>query len=71
MNLEAQVTIATTNSVDRKKLSLFQAVRLLSDAESAKYEIILEGKTLSDAEIKRIVQSEEYMATLLAFDERR
>jgi len=71
MNLDMQVTIAAENSADRKEFSLFEALRLLSDAESAKFEIILEGKTLSDAEIQRIIQSEEYKATLLAFDERR
>jgi hypothetical protein len=77
MNLDKQVTITNSSSLNSgqanktQELSLFQAIRLVSDAESATFEIMLDGKTFNNAQVQEIVHSEEFKDALLAFDERR
>jgi hypothetical protein len=79
MDLEKQTTIlrsaepsASSNSNDEpKQVSLFDAVRKWTDAEGADaFDIELDGKRLTAAEIQEIAHSEAYKERLLAFHER-
>ena len=80
MDLQKQVTISPTTKrsssfgkqIDRpKKLSLFEAVRRLTDDEGVPFDILAEGSGLTEEQIQEIAHSEAYKAELLAFDERR
>ncbi|WP_426531791.1 hypothetical protein [Bradyrhizobium sp. McL0615] len=79
MDLEKQTTIlrpaepsASSNSIDEpKQVSLFDAVRKWTDAEGANaFDIELDGKRLTPAQIQEIAHSEAYKERLLAFHER-
>ena len=79
MNLQKQVTIfpvatrnLTSNQIDGpKELSLFEAVRVWIDDERTPFDIMDEGKRLTEEKIQEIAHSEAYKGELLAFDERR
>jgi hypothetical protein len=63
---------ASSGSVDEPvQVSLFDAVRKWTDAEGVDaFEIELDGKRLSPAQIQAIAHSEAYKDRLLAFNER-
>lgn len=79
MKLLKQVAIVSghvgdpkTLSIDKlKQLTLFEAVRTWTDDERAPFDIVDEGKRLTQEQIQEIVHSSEYKEQLLAFDERR
>ena len=62
----------SSGSVDEPvQVSLFDAVRKWTDAEGVDtFEIELDGKRLSPAQIQAIAHSEAYKDRLLAFNER-
>jgi hypothetical protein len=79
MDLEQQAKIflsskaaSSSGSVDEPvQVSLFDAVRKWTDAEGVDaFEIELDGKRLSPAQIQAIAHSEAYKDRLLAFNER-
>ncbi|HZL40946.1 MAG TPA: hypothetical protein VFC45_11800 [Pseudolabrys sp.] len=79
MNLQKQVIIfpvttrsPTPNQIGgSKQLSLFEAVRIWIDDEGVPFDIVDEGKRLTEEKIQEIAHSEAYKGELLAFDERR
>ena len=63
---------SSSNSGDEPtQMSLFDAVRRWTDAEGIDaFEIELDGKRLTAAQIQEIAHSEDYKDRLLAFNER-
>jgi hypothetical protein len=80
MDLEKKANIVPaaqpTSSVDPMQeptqVSIFEAVRRWTDDEGiGTFDIEIDGRRLTPAQIQEIAHSEDYKATLLAFDERR
>ncbi len=78
LNMEAMLVRKPSNAatdgsepINARHLSLFEAVRIWSNQEGADFDVVADGKPLTDDQIKEILRSNEFKAALLAFDERR